>query len=427
MKTHHSILNDQQVRPSNTIYKKKRWIVLAVLFLAYWITFFNRSLTTPTLPLLMDEWGIGMGDAGMLASIMLITYSLGHIPFGVMSDRFGRAKFIIFGTICVGVFNVILSFTQSFFAFAAIRGIIGLGAAANHAPLMALVNDWFPLSKRALAMSVLSMVTTVAPLTCLLWGKLIIDRYTAWQPVYSLTAIPAIIITVLCFIYIRDIKQKEREQVLAEDGIFSTPEKTQHFTWNAVLKTFKDTTLWLLYAAWFLVLFEFFTLIHFLPTLFIKIHGVELQEAIFMTTGWLWTGLFVSMLGGFISDKIKNRKWYVILTVTPAHLLVIGIAYLQAKMIFPALCVMGIFWFGTSGPFYAWSAEVASRRYPGLLATILAICVLFGDLGGAIGTGISGYLADRFGLLSIFWIAGSAGLLMNVAMLFLPDTFKAKT
>jgi sugar phosphate permease len=412
-------------------YKKKRWIMLVVLFLAYWLTFFNRSLTTPTLPLLIKEWGLGMGAAGMLASIMLITYSVGHIPFGVLSDKYGRAKFLVFGTVTVGVFNVILSFTQSFFSFAAVRGIIGLGAAANHAPLMALVNDWFPLSKRAFAMSALSMVTTVAPLTCLLWGKSIIAQYGTWQPVYYFTAIPAIVITILCLVYVRDITAKEKEQVFAEEmedrrkvGITDPPAQAQHFTWRAAAMTFKDATLWWLYIAWFMVVFEFFILIHFLPTLLIKIHGVKLADAIFMTTGWLWTGLFVSLLGGWISDKIKHRKWFVILVVTPAHLLVISIAYLPVEMIFPVLCVMGIFWFGTSGAFYAWSAEIAHKEYAGLIATILAVCVLFGDLGGALGTGISGYLADRLGLLSMFWVAGGAGILMNVAMIFLPDTFK---
>jgi MFS family permease len=412
-------------------YRKKRWIMLLVLFLAYWLTFFNRSLTTPTLPLLIKEWGLGMGAAGMLASIMLITYSVGHIPFGVLSDKYGRAKFLVFGTVTVGVFNVILSFSQSFFSFAAIRGVIGLGAAANHAPLMALVNDWFPLSKRAFAMSVLSMVTTVAPLTCLLWGKAIIAETGSWQPVYYLTAIPAVIITILCIVYVRDITANEKKLVLAEEmedrrrvGITDPPAEVQHFTWRAAAMTFKDATLWWLYVAWFMVVFEFFILIHFLPTLLIKIHGVKLSEAIFMTTGWLWTGLFVSLLGGWISDKIKHRKWFVILVVTPAHLLVISIAYLPVEMIFPVLCIMGIFWFGTSGAFYAWSAEIANREYSGLIATILAICVLFGDLGGALGTGISGYLADRIGLLSMFWVAGGAGILMNVAMFFLPDTFK---
>jgi MFS family permease len=210
-------------------------------------------------------------------------------------------------------------------------------------------------------------------------------------------------------------------------GIAEPPEKGDPVTLRIAITALKKPTLWWLYATWFLVIFEFFILLHFLPTLLLEIHDIKFEDAIFITTGWLWTGLFVSQIGGWLSDRIKSRKYFVIIAVIPAHLIVISLAYLPVEMIFPALCVMGVFWFGTTGAFYAWSTEVANKENAGLLATILAFCALFGDIGGAMGTGLSGYLADQFGLLSMFWIAGGAGIAMTLAMMFLPETFMAKS
>lgn len=414
-------------------YKKKRILILFVCFLGYWLSFFNRSLTTPTLPLLIKDWGISMAGAGAIASVMLIAYSFAHVPLGVLSDKYGRSRMLVFGTAIVGIVNVFIGYTSTFLSFLGLRALLGLGAAANHAPLLALVNDWFPANRRGLAMSALSIVTTVGPLTCLLWGNFAIAKYGAWQPVYSLTAIPALIIVILVMLIVRDPNAKELDMINDEEieykkahGLVISPRVHEPLSLRTFLMSFKVKNLWVLYVSWFLVVSEFIILLHFLPTLLVRMRHLPVAQAISISTGWLWTGLFVSLLGGWLSDHYKNRKWFIFWMLLPAHFIIMSIPFLPVNMIFPALCVMGVFWFSTNGAFYAWSAELSALTNPALIATILGICIFFGDLGGAVGATVSGYLGDKFGTPSMFYLAGIVGLVANLGFILLPETLTTK-
>ncbi|NPV90831.1 MAG: MFS transporter [Firmicutes bacterium] len=413
-------------------FKTKRILVLLVIVLAYWISFFNRSLTTPTLPLLIKDWGMTMAGAGAIASIMLFTYSLGHIPFGILADKFGRSKFMLLGTAVVGVANFLMSLTTSFSSFLGLRAFVGLGAAANHAPLMAMVTDWFPAKRRGLAMGVLAIVSTAGPLTALLWGQFAIGKWGGWQPVYAYTIVPAVVIVVLALLFAKDPNAEDKKRIHEEElqdekeyGVSPKIEQSHHVPWTTILKTsIAHKELWVLYISWFFIMSEFTILLHFLPTMLVKLRGVPVTDAIFMTTGWLWTGLVVSILGGWLSDRFKSRKWFTFFGVIPAHIIVMAIPFIPVSMIFPMLCVMGVFWFGTSGAYYTLSADVCGRANPALMATLLGISIVFADLGGVFGAQISGYLGDKLGVGSMFWVAGIIGILFCLSLLFLPETAK---
>lgn len=380
----------------------------------YSLAFFDRNLISPILPLLIREWHIFFLGAGIISSLTLITYGLGQIPAGYLSDKYNRRTMILIGGLAVGLINLLQGILKNFSSFVFFRSIFGIATAGCLSPAMALIKDIVPLEHRAKAFSLLSLGTTLGPLLALLWGKHIMAQYH-WSTVFMGAAIPVFVITGLVALFIKEDKPKP---------IFAAhPSDTQSFGWDSYKLAFLDKRLWVLYLVWFCMIWTFYTVLQYLPTFLAAYLHYPNEKAASVASGWLWTELIVSLPRGWISDKLKNRKKFTCIVTVLASLGILFIPYAPKDLMFPLLLSIGCCWFSTSGTFYAWSSEICAEVSSFIVASGLALTSFFGQLGGAAGIAVSGQLADWFGVKYIISSAGIVALLGIFMSLWLPKSF----
>lgn len=79
-------------------------------------------------------------------AVIAVTYPLAEMlcaePFGVLSDRIGRARVVVLGTSLAAVVTALYSLSNDIWYLAILHGIHGIGAAATVAPAVAMVADY---------------------------------------------------------------------------------------------------------------------------------------------------------------------------------------------------------------------------------------------------------------------------------------------
>jgi DHA1 family multidrug resistance protein-like MFS transporter len=100
----------------------------------------------------LEAWIIGL-----IISTFLITETAFKVPFGVLSDRYGRKPFIVGGTLIAGLTPFVMRVVHSPYAFLPLRALDGVGAAALWPTVFASVAALSTDDRRVAAMSIFNM------------------------------------------------------------------------------------------------------------------------------------------------------------------------------------------------------------------------------------------------------------------------------
>ncbi len=135
---------------------------------------------------------------GLAISIYGLTQALLQIPFGLMSDRFGRKKIIIIGLILFASGSIIAAVSNTIYGILFGRALQGSGAIA--AAIMALVADLTQEAHRTKAMATIGISIGVSFAIAITLGP-IVAGYVGIQGIFWLTAGLAILaILVVAFV-----------------------------------------------------------------------------------------------------------------------------------------------------------------------------------------------------------------------------------
>ena len=122
----------------------------------YALRMLGLFLIMPVLSLFAEQLdGSTPSLIGMAIGIYGISQAILQIPFGLMSDRYGRKKLIIIGLLLFFVGSVVAALSTSIYGVLLGRAIQGSGAIA--APIMALVADLTQEVHRTKAMAIIGL------------------------------------------------------------------------------------------------------------------------------------------------------------------------------------------------------------------------------------------------------------------------------
>ena len=104
---------------------------------------------TPSSPEAIGWYG------GIIFSIFLIGWAIGGVVFGVLADRFGRTRTLVFTILIYAVFTGLAALSQTWWELALFRFLTALGIGGEWAAGAALVAEVWPENKRAKAAGML--------------------------------------------------------------------------------------------------------------------------------------------------------------------------------------------------------------------------------------------------------------------------------
>ncbi len=126
----------------------------ASLALVYALRMMGLFMILPVFTLYADQYsGVTPLLMGLAIGIYGLTQGLLQIPFGMMSDRFGRKKLIIIGLLIFFLGSIVAAMSDSIYSIIAGRALQGMGAIA--AVVMALAAD---LSREEIRLRMMAII-----------------------------------------------------------------------------------------------------------------------------------------------------------------------------------------------------------------------------------------------------------------------------
>ena len=204
------------------------WFVLMVAALGWMFDCLDQQLfNIARRPAMIELVGLEKGRpatneeinqyGGLATSIFLIGWATGGLTFGVLGDRLGRARTMVYTILIYSLCTGLSATAHSFSMFAFYRFITGLGVGGEFAVGVALVAEVMPDRARPYALGLLQALSTVgnisAALISMVFGKVEemgtvggADGWSAWRWMFVVGAFPAL----LAILVRRRLKEPER-------------------------------------------------------------------------------------------------------------------------------------------------------------------------------------------------------------------------
>jgi sugar phosphate permease len=350
------------------------------------------------LPLIREDLQISFSQAGMLSAAVTLTYAIGQIPAGYLSDRFGPKRLFFIGLFGWSALSLTLGLVHTFWLAVLNQLAAGAFRALLFAPGLSLLAAWFPPERRATAISLYMVGGFAGTVVLSLIGPLLAN-YLGWRP----TFIGFALLGIACALVFRSLATEKTHK-----------QSGPHMSMLEALHLFQHRILWVCSAIQF-VRFSVVTSFNFwLPSLLVADRGFSLPAA----------GLVVAMsaaftapsnaLGGYVSDRLRNpplviggslavlactSTLLVVVESVPALLLVIAVASVFLQFYF--------------GPLFFVPMEVLGQRTAGMTT---GFSNLFANIGGLLTAYTLGMVRDKSGSFTWGFVGISALCLIGVTL-----------
>ena len=152
----------------------------------------------PVLTQIGGEFGITTGTAGLVVAAYGAPGILVAVLTGPYSDRFGRKRFLVAGSLIMGVFTVLSAFATSFPVLVATRMIAGIGSSVIWPNVTATVGDNVPYRERGTAMSTVIGLNTMASVIGIPLAGIVAEG-TSWRVSVAIVGVLSIAAAGLIF------------------------------------------------------------------------------------------------------------------------------------------------------------------------------------------------------------------------------------
>jgi ACS family hexuronate transporter-like MFS transporter len=288
-----------------------RYRILALVFMATTINYFDRSIVGVMAPTLQRLFHWSNKDYAAIMVSFKIAYGIGLLFMGGMIDRLGtRTGYTISIVIwsLFGMLHAVIRPAFSLIGFIVARFGLGIGESGNFPAAIKTVAEWFPKKDRAFATGIFDASTSVgAILAPFIVGAIVSVNGDRWQIPFLITGVLS---TLWVFLWLRTYHRPEEYSKISaaelayikSDSEEETKEKIpwlkllpKRETWAFALTTITDGVWW----------FYLFWGAKFLAEQF----GVDIKNI-----GPPFLVIFImadagSLLGGYASGALIKKGW----------------------------------------------------------------------------------------------------------------------
>ncbi|MBO9580724.1 MAG: MFS transporter [Sphingobium sp.] len=399
-------------RPSNPK------LVLAMLLIVYVFNFVDRQILSILAAPIQAELKLDDAQMGLLGGVAFaLLYSTLGVPLAWIADRSSRTWVITVSLLLWSGFTALCGTANGFWQLFLARLGVGIGEAGGVAPSYAVIGDYFPSHRRALALSVYSLGIPLGSAIGVLAGGYIAARVD-WRTAFFVVGIGGVLIAPLFKLAVRDKR--------AAPGTGETPRFGKVVGILAAKPSF-----WFLSFGAAMSSMMGYGLAFWMPSLLQRSFGLDLvQSSRFLGALMLTGGVAGVLAGGALGGQLgaRDRAFF---AWVPAIAFAIGVPLYAAGIFSGSPWIAFLLFLIPSALAYIWLGPVITAVQhlvaPAERATASALFLLINNLIG-LGGGIyalgaiskalaSTYGADalRYSMLYSLVLYAISALLMGLA------------
>jgi MFS transporter, NNP family, nitrate/nitrite transporter len=338
------------------------------------------------MPILRKQLGLSPIQVSVAIAIPVLLGSLGRIPLGILTDRFGGRMIFSIVMACSVVPAMLMGWVAAYWQLVLCGLFIGI-ALASFSVGVTFVSGWYPPEKQGTALGVYgagnigqSLAAFGSPLLASTLGF----RWGFWT--FGLLLLAWLIVFWI--------------------GGRNAPRRGPPKSFSDMLRPLRQSMSWVLSLYYFLTFGGFVAMAIYLPTFLTDMFGLTPQDAGFRTAGFVVLATVMRPIGGWLADRIGGRA--ILLWVFPVTALM---------AIFMACPLMSTFTIGALGMAAAIGLgngavfKLVPEYFPQSIGSVTGLVGAAGGLGGFFPPLIVGSVRQATGaftwgfiLLSLFAI-----------------------
>ena len=398
-----------------------RALVLAMLVLVYTFNFIDRQIVGILAVPIKADLGLTDTQLGLMGGLAFaLFYTLLGIPVAMLADRANRTTIMTVALVVWSALTACCGYAQNFVQLFLARLGVGVGEAGGVAPAYSLVADYFPSSQRARALAVYSFGIPIGSALGIFFGGLI-ATLVDWRTAFIVVGIAGIVLAPVFKLVVREPPR----------GRYDAPGASRAVGFGEVVRALaRKPSFWGLSFGASASSMMGYGLFFWLPSFFVRSHGLTLLDASLYFAAILLTGGVAGIwLGGWMADRYgagRRRAYALIpavafLCTVPFYVAAVTTSSLVLSFaLFLVPTALGLVWLG---PVLSAIQHVVPA---GMRATASAVFLFVNNLIG-IGLGsvalgaLSDVLSVRYGADSLRYaiLAGTTFYLVAAALFLL--------
>lgn len=375
---------------------KYEFTVVTVHFFIWGFVALDRNIIPFLFPKMLPELQMNFTQAGLIISIIGITWAISALLIGHLSDRFGRKIVIWPSTIAFSLLSFVGGFANNFIQLAIVRGIMGVPEGAYFPAGVATVAEESSDKRRGLMLGIHQTAFGLCGMLIAPIWAVSIATGLGWRWAMYLTLIPGIILVLTHWRFIKEPPStRARLEAKKKGEVYEVKAEGKVVTWKDALKH-RNIILGCLISI--CIMTWFYNFIAFSTLFLTDVRKVAYAEAGTTMAMFGVGAIFSYLMQGTISDFIGRKPTLIIFSIlaTIATYL-FAFAPVSGILSYVYIFLMGLFGMGV---FLLVVAVIPTESVPFALSGIAAGLVIF--IGELFGSGlmptIGGIIADSLGL-----------------------------
>lgn len=384
---------------------KVRWLVAGLMWAAIAINYIDRTVLSAAAPHIQKEFHLSAVEMGIVMSAFFWSYALLQLPAGILADRFGQKKVLGFAVLWWSLATAVTGLATGFKSLVSLRVALGVGEAGAYPSNAGITSRWFPKQERATVAAIFdsgSKLGSAIALPLIAWLLVTFD----WKLTFAVAGSLGIVWSVVWVLVFKDSPAAHPGVNAAELSHIQKglpPARNADAPSVSWTKLLTHRNVWAMCIGFFMINYNSYFFITWLPTYLVKERGMGLMEMGFMASLPLFVSMFVEVFAGWASDRVY-ASGRLSLTATRKLFLVIGLvmassiglaAFAQSAVV--AVILLCIAKSGTTvaaSQVWALPADVA----PGNTVSMVAgLQNTVSNMGGVVGPIVTGAIVGATG------------------------------
>ena len=329
--------------------------------------------------------------SGALMSGYFVGYTIGQIPWGILSDRYGSRRVIALSVLGISLSTLLFGYSANIVIAVIIRFLSGLLGAGIFVPGVKLVSSWFNSEERGTALGLLNVGGSMGMIAAS-WAVPLLSASMSWRGSLRITGIFGVIAALTCLFFLRD----REGEVSRKMNLRELPVKVPSF--------------WYLSFIQFIRLGAYYTFIAWMPLVLREEYGLS----VIATSGAMsllnFAGIISNPAGGIVADRFGEKR---VLMVGFFSLMVFIMMFtlgLGNPVLYILVFLLGWFINFTRSPAFSIIPDLFGAETAG---SISGINNTFASFGALVLPFLLGYVRDITSSYTVGWY--SVALLSLVA------------
>jgi len=345
----------------------KKWVALFVGFFAQFSFLFALQSIPPLLPTLIKEFELGYTDASSLMWLVALPGVLLAMLGGSLTEKWGAKPLAIAGTAIMTVSSALCFLSTSIVFLQISRLILGIGGTMVVVSAPVLILQWFEKTELGTAMGVFGLTMPVAVVASFNSQGILANDY-GWRTAFLFAGVLNALSLAFCALV------AERRTPPNEKISFAP---------------LKNANIWLLGAIWALFNMAVVGYSTWGPTIFTG-YGLSAGMPDFLASA-VMLGTLATPLTGLISDRVRRRRFFIILATSAMVLLFPAFPYVQTGFLAVIGLMLGLLVAFLPPAVFALPEEIIGKGNGALGWGVLST---FMNLGFILGPLLLGYVLD---------------------------------